>query len=221
MSRFKPNEKARSDSKIQSKIKELSQNSRFDSGPTFSHINKPTLPRNTRKNPPSLLTKSSTDMYLIDPDCLPKHLPSPPEERPRPGSLPSSGALAYPSNKHHGLNDWRTKVSRVMNKERIEEFEYEVVIAFNRPNIEQDLQKKPEGTYVIHKGANNKNLAYPYTIYRCVQGNFDRSQVIKKNIRFDIKRKTYQADGYGTNHPTLRDLVNSNKSILKREFHER
>ena len=179
------------------------------------------MPSNARKNPPILLPKSSTDMYLLDPDCLPEHLPSPPEERPRPGSLSSSGASAYPRYKHHGLDDWRNQVSRVMNKERIEEFEHKVVIASKQPNLEQDLQKKPEGTYVIQKGANNRNRAYPFTIYRCVQGKFVRSQVIKNNIRFDLTRKTYQAEGYGTNHPTLRDLVNSNKSLLKREMHER
>ena len=216
----KPQEKHRKESKIQNKIKEFNQNYRFDSGSTFSHIDKPSLPTAARKNPPSLLPKGSTDMYLIDPDCLPV-LPSPPEERPRPGSLPSHGALAYPRNKHHGLDDWRNQISRVMNKDWIEEFEHEVIIASNQQNLEQDLEKKPEGTYLIHKGASNKNMAYPYTIYRCVKGNFARSQVIKNNIRFDLIRKTYQAEGYGTNHPTLRDLVNSNKSLLKREMHER
>merc|ERR1712223_1341406 len=67
---------------------------------------------------------------------------------------------------------------------------------------------------------NNKNMAYPYTMYRCGQGNFGRSQVIKTNIRFDLVRKTYQGEGYGSNHPSLRALVDANQSILKREFHE-
>ena len=84
-----------------------------------------------------------------------------------------------------------------------------------------DLQKKPEGTYIIHKGSNNKNTAYPYTIYRSSQGNFGRTQVMKVNIRYDLVRKTYQAEGYGSNHPSLRSLVDANKLLLKREFYER
>ena len=159
------------------------------------------------------------DLYFIEPEHLPEAVSPPPEVRQRPESNPNFGASAYARNTHHGLDDWRNISSKVINKQRIEEFEHRVVIAKNQPNLESDLRNKPEGTYIICYN-NNKNMAYPFTMYRCTQGNFGRSQVIKTNIRFDLVRKTFQAEGYGNNHPSLRALVDANQSILKREFHE-
>ena len=213
-------EKVRKDSQVLNRIKQLNQTSGCNVERPFSPRNNPDPPSFPRKNPPSLLPKNSTDIYLLNPEDLPD-LPSPPDERPREGSNPLFRASVYPRNTQHGQADWRKKASKLMNKERFEEFEYEVVIASNQPNIEKNLQKKPEGTYVIHKGLNNNNMLYPYTIYRCIEGSFGRSQVIKTNIRCDSTRKTYRADGYGNNHPSLRDLVDSNKVLLKREFYER
>ena len=213
-------DKVSKDNQVMNRIKEMNRELNRGSTPksTFSPQNNPVRPSFAHRTPPpkpGIQTMNSTSsLYFIDPEDLLGGCPPPPQKQ-------NWQRSNFEASRTTQFDGWRNATSKVMNKERIEEFEHEVVIAYNQPNLESNLQKKPEGTYIIHKGPNNNNKAYPYTIYRCSQGNFGRLQVRKDNIRYDLVRKTYQAEGYGSNHPSLRSLVDANKSLLKREFHER
>ena len=127
------------------------------------------------------------------------------------------------NNKFFG-NNWQVLRSKTFSKDIPEEFEDGVIVIQNQTTVEHMLNRKPEGTYLIHHGPKH-TTNNPFTIYaNQVSRKTGRLQTLHTDIHYDSEASTYYAEpklNNDGNHPSIRALVDRNRWILRYELYER